>query len=220
VVPPGFAALARQAAPSLDLLALALAAEFHAVDAAAALAELDALGRELTAALPPGAHDAHVQAAACARVLGDRGGFAGAAPGEEAPADALLDRVLRARRGLPVVLCVVYCEVARRARLPMWGVALPGHYVVGHFGRRPALLVDPAAGGRRLPEPLAPRPARPRTPHEIALRILTDLVAVAVARTDVAAAVRAAELRLALPLTPPRRAVLERELAVLRGRLN
>ena len=64
---------------------------------------------------------------------------------------SLLHEVLRRRRGLPILLSVVWMEVARRAGAPVYGVALPGHFVVG-FGD-PAgeqVLADPFDGGRLL----------------------------------------------------------------------
>jgi len=217
VTTPSFAALARQSAPSLDHLALALAAEFHDVDAAAALAALDALGEELAATLR--AKEATPPAALTA-VLGERHGFHPPPDGEESPDDALLDRVLATRRGGPPALCAVYAEAARRARLPVWGVRVDHHVVVGWFGARPPVLLDPCVGGRRLPEPLAPRPARPRTTHELALGLLDELVNAFLEAGETARATRAAELRLELPLPAPHGDVRQRELLALRAHMN
>jgi len=214
---PSFAALARQPAPSLDALALALAAEFREVDEATALAELDALGAELSETvrergLPP--------AVALTEVLGERHGFAAPPEGEEAPDDALLDRVLARRRGGSPALCAVYAETARRARLPVWGVRVDGHVVIGYFGARPPVLLDPFVGGRRLPEPLAPRPARPRTTLELARGLLDELVRAYAEAGDGARAIHAAELRLELPPTGGQDDVRERELLALQARMN
>ena len=63
------------------------------------------------------------------------------------PDNSMLDLVLTRRRGLPILLSVVYVEVARRAGIELAGVGLPGHFVVGHFGAEPAALLDPFAGG-------------------------------------------------------------------------
>ena len=66
----------------------------------------------------------------------------------------MLDLVLTRRRGLPILLSVVYVEVARRAGIQIAGVGLPGHFVVGHFGTDPPVLLDPfAGGGRYTPTP-------------------------------------------------------------------
>jgi len=214
---PSFAALARQAAPSLDHLALAIAAEFHEVDEPSALAALDALGTELAETLRS---DSLTPAAALTEVLGDRHGFAAPPAREAAPEDALPDRVLATRRGGSPALCAVYADTARRARLPVWGVRVDGHVVIGYFGARPPVLLDPFVGGRRLPEPLAPRPARPRSTHELALGLLDELVQAYVAAGNVSCAIHAAELRLELPLPGPQADVHHRELLALRARMN
>src|SRR5690606_21331874 len=65
----------------------------------------------------------------------------------------LLHEVLRRRRGLPILVSVVWMEVARRAGAPVYGVALPGHFVVG-FGEAGVgpgqVLADPFDEGRVL----------------------------------------------------------------------
>jgi hypothetical protein len=44
---------------------------------------------------------------------------------------SLLHEVLRRRRGLPILLSVIWLEVARRSAIPAFGIALPGHFIVG-----------------------------------------------------------------------------------------
>lgn len=63
------------------------------------------------------------------------------------PRNSLLDRVVERRVGLPISLGIVELEVAWRIGLPLHGVGLPGHFIVGGPG---GLLVDPAGGGRAL----------------------------------------------------------------------
>jgi len=87
--------------------------------------------------------------------------------------NSMLDRVLARRRGLPILLSVVYIETARRAGIPLAGVGLPGHYLVGHFGADPPLLLDPFSGGLPATELASdvPRSAvRPWNNHESADR--------------------------------------------------
>src|SRR5438128_1355356 len=107
---PPFAELAAAPEPALDELALALAAEFRPVDAAAALAALDALGVEL-AALAADAAAPSEQVEACREVLGRRHGFRGDTEDYHRPANSMLDLVLERRLGLPILLSVVYVEV-------------------------------------------------------------------------------------------------------------
>ena len=220
---PDFAALAASPAPALDALALALAAEFRAVDAGAALAALDGLGRELAESVAAAGEDPAAQAGACASLLGGVHGFAGERAGYDDPVNSMLDRVLERRRGLPILLSVVYVEVARRAGVALRGVGLPGHFVVGHFGGGgavPVLLLDPFAGGHLVEDTFPPALTRPWGAHEIALRMLNNLVGSYVRRGDLGAALRAATMRLDLPAAPSVRDALEAELKALRARLN
>lgn len=58
--------------------------------------------------------------------------------------NSLLHRVLERRRGMPITLSVVALEVGRRLGVPMYGVGLPGHFVVRDATRE--LYGDPFAG--------------------------------------------------------------------------
>jgi regulator of sirC expression with transglutaminase-like and TPR domain len=58
-----------------------------------------------------------------------------------------LDQVIRRRVGLPISLAVVELEVAWRLGLPLYGIGLPGHFIIGGPD---GMLIDPAGGGRRL----------------------------------------------------------------------
>jgi regulator of sirC expression with transglutaminase-like and TPR domain len=128
--------------------------------------------------------------------------------------------VLTRRRGLPILLSVVYVEVARRAGIPLAGVGLPGHFVVGHFGADPPLLFDPFSGGATVEADVAPVLVRPWRPAEIAMRMLNNLVAAYQRRGDVDAAIRAASMRLALPAEASLRDTLQAELRAIQARLN
>ena len=219
--PLSFATVARRREPMLDELALALAAEFRPVDHDAALMRLDALGAEVGEAAAGAAGDPEAEAEAVSEVLGARHGFAGEREQYDHPDNSMLDLVLERGRGLPILLSVVYVETARRAGVALSGVGLPGHYVVGHFGARPPVLLDPFGGGARVDAGDAPPAAvRPWGPHETALRMLNNLVSAYSRRGDLGNAIRAAELRLDLPLAGDTRAQLNAELGSLRARLN
>jgi regulator of sirC expression with transglutaminase-like and TPR domain len=217
---PSFETLARRADAQLDELALAVAAEFRPVEAGAALAALDTLGGELRVMIAEADGTPAAEARACVELLGERHGFAGDRERYDQPDNSMLDRVLARRRGLPILLSVVYVEVARRAGVALFGVGLPGHYVVGHFGAQPPLLLDPFAGGEpldaRSPDPLV----RPWSPHETAMRMLNNLVASFQRRGDIAGAIRAGELRVALPAEEPLAESLRADLRAMRARLN
>ena len=215
-----FAWLARDPGATLDVLALALAAEFRDVDAAGAMRRLDILGAELSRAAEQtnGMPEAH--ALACGQIIGATHGFVGDREHYDDPGNSMLDLVLTRRRGLPILLSVVYVEVARRAAIQIAGVGLPGHFVVGHFGTDPPVLLDPFAGGGRLQTDTAPELVRPWRAHEVAMRMLNNLVMAYDRRGDVGAAIHAAELRLALPAEASHRDILHAQLRAIQARLN
>ena len=115
----------------------------------------------------------------------------------------------------------MYVETARRARIALEGVGLPGHYVVGRFSPqgRPPILLDPFAGGVRMPAAETPA-VRPWGAHETALRMLNNLVGSYTRRNDLGRAIRAAEMRLELPLERHLGEALGTQLRALRARLN
>ena len=155
---------------------------------------LDELGDEVAAAAAAGAG-----LAALTGVLGGRHGFTGERERYDDPGNSMLDVVLERRAGLPILLSVLYVEVARRAGLTLAGVGLPGHYVVGRFAPPPPVLLDPFAGGTRLEvADFDVEDVRPWGPHETALRMLNNLVGSFTRRHDLGRAIRAAELRLLL----------------------
>src|SRR4051794_21838341 len=200
-----FEDLAAQQTPALDELTLARAAEFREVDSATALARLDALAADVPSA---GAVAEFVE------VLAVRHGFTGDRETYDDPANSMLDLVLERRQGLPILLSVLYVEVARRAGIALAGFGLPGHFVCGTPDG--ATLVDPFHDGAFL-EADDDVHLAPWGPHETALRMLNNLVGSFQRRGDVGRALRAAELRLALP---GHDATADRELRGLRARLN
>jgi len=63
------------------------------------------------------------------------------------PRNSQLDRVVARRVGLPISLAVVELEVGWRIGLRLFGIGLPGHFIVGGPD---GVLIDPAGAGRRL----------------------------------------------------------------------
>lgn len=194
-----------------------MAAEFKQVDDQAALAQLDELGDEVRQCIGAGARPRE-QLDALRDVLARSHGFAGDREQYDDPQNSMLDVVLQRRVGLPILLSAVYVEVARRAAIDLDGVGLSGHFVVGHFGTVPALLLDPFNGGAEpdLPGDLS---LSPWSAQDIVLRMLNNLLGSYQRRNDLGRAIRAAEMRLVLA-GGHEVADLERELRALRARLN
>lgn len=173
-------------------------------------------------------------ARALERLLGEELGFGGSPGDYQRLESSLLHTVLRQRRGLPIMLSVVWMEVARRAGAPVYGLALPGHFVVG-FGDPSGkhVLADPFAGGKPLSggelellvagatgtrTPVSTAALQPAGPQEIVLRILNNIRAWAGTRPE-QSAVRlwAVELSLLLPHHPGRLRFERAQLLVERG---
>jgi regulator of sirC expression with transglutaminase-like and TPR domain len=66
------------------------------------------------------------------------------------PRNSFLNDVLTLRAGVPITLSVVYIEVARRLARPVFGVGLPGHFLVRYDDAGYAAFLDPYHEGRVL----------------------------------------------------------------------
>ncbi len=200
----------------LDEVLLVIAAHDHVVDEARARDRLDGLASACEA-----------DAGAIARHLFVTEGFRGNTVDYGDPENSYLDVVLERRVGIPITLSILMIEVARRGGVPLAGVGMPGHFLVGagdgvyfdpfHDGQR--LDVDGARGiFSELRGDVAFRPEflAPVGPRAIVARVLANLLNAFVDR-DPTAAVWAARLRLRIPgLAPGER----REIAALLGSLG
>jgi len=80
------------------------------------------------------------------RVLSEELGFAGDEDDYYDPRNVLLGPLLERRKGMPILLSILWMEVGRRAGIPVAGIGLPGHFIV-RVGLPPGTLADPFAGG-------------------------------------------------------------------------
>ncbi|GAA3563854.1 transglutaminase-like domain-containing protein [Streptomyces osmaniensis] len=226
-----FAEEARSERPDLSTLCLLVGAEADGALDEAGMDSAQVALDELAGQLPYRPGGPRAWAVALRELLGERYGFRGCAADYQRLESSLLHEVLRRRRGLPILLSVVWLEVARRAGAPVYGVALPGHFVVGFGPTDDQVLADPFDGGRVLTggdadllvagatgAPLQPSMLTPADPLEVVLRILNNVRAWAAARperTDVA--LWALELSLSLPSHPARLRFERAQLLVQRG---
>ncbi|WP_030929320.1 transglutaminase-like domain-containing protein [Streptomyces sp. NRRL S-646] len=226
-----FAEEARSERPDLSTLCLLVGAEADgALDEAgldAAQMELDRLAGRVP--FRPGGPMAW--ATALHHLLGVQDGFRGSPADYQRLESSLLHEVLRRRRGLPILLSVVWMEVARRAGAPVYGVALPGHFVVGFGPREKQVLVDPFDGGRVLGvgdaellvagatgAALDSSMLTPADPLDVVLRILNNIRVWAAARPERSdVSLWAVDLSLLLPSHPARLRYERAQLLVQRG---
>jgi len=82
--------------------------------------------------------------------LFDEEGFRGNADDYYDPANSCLNQVLERKLGIPITLSVLMMEVARRVGLRVYGVGLPGHFVVSAQVGTESVLLDPFDGGTLL----------------------------------------------------------------------
>lgn len=83
-------------------------------------------------------------------VLFEEEQFAGNTDDYYNTANSYLPAVLATKRGLPITLSLIYKIVAERLGLRVWGVGLPGHFLVALDQGDSPTLIDPFAGGRIL----------------------------------------------------------------------
>ena len=223
-----FAEVVRSEPVDLGLACLLVGGEVDPdLDVDAALAALDALAA--TVRLPPGPVPPPAAAEALRRALGERAGFSGGS--FEQLRSSLLHEVIRRGKGLPLLLSVVWVEVALRRGLPAHAVGLPGRVVVcvGDAADE-HVVVDPYDGGRLVTplqlaalvgRPVLTRDLVPVRTDELLLRLLTNIRALTTRqpRSLPTAATRlwAVELSLLLPRHP---VALRRERGELLVRLG
>ena len=130
---------------------LIAAEEYPALDVAAWLARLDALGARARERVPPRG-DADQTAAALTRLLVEDYGLRGNDADYYDPRNSFLNEVLERRLGIPLTLSLVYMDVGARAGVAVRGVGLPGHFVVRLERGETVRLLDPFNGGRPLDE--------------------------------------------------------------------
>ncbi len=66
------------------------------------------------------------------------------------PRNSCLNEVLTRRVGIPITLSVLYIEIARRLERPVFGIGLPGHFLVQYDDGQYSTFIDPFNGGMLL----------------------------------------------------------------------
>jgi regulator of sirC expression with transglutaminase-like and TPR domain len=83
-------------------------------------------------------------------VLFDEFGFRGNSEDYYDPRNSFFNDVLDRRLGIPITLSIVYLEVCRRLNFPMFGVGMPGHFIVKYADRNQEIFLDPFHNGAVL----------------------------------------------------------------------
>ena len=77
-------------------------------------------------------------------------GFTGNEANYYDPENSYLNRVLDQRTGNPINLCLLYILLARRLRLPIAGIGLPGHFICRYQSTAAEMYLDPFNRGRLM----------------------------------------------------------------------
>jgi len=145
-----FAALIQRDPIPLDEAALAIAAEeYPSLDPGPYLARLDALAARVLRAAPGPLRPAPALGA-LREVLVEEEGFRGNAEDYGDPRNSFLNDVLDRKLGIPISLCVVWMEVARRCGVALRGVGFPGHFLARLETPGVEVFVDAFNGGELL----------------------------------------------------------------------
>ena len=101
------------------------------------------------------------------------------------PLNSCLNQVLERRTGIPITLSVMYMEIARRLRMPVYGIGLPRHFVLEFNDGNYSTFIDPFHGGCRITprdcyalagsQVADPSLLRRVTPKQIVMRMLQNL---------------------------------------------
>jgi regulator of sirC expression with transglutaminase-like and TPR domain len=156
------------------------------------------------------------------------------------PRNSFLHDVLDRRLGIPITLALVYMEVARRVSFQLFGVGMPGHFLLKHYDvDGHSILIDAFERGSIVTEEdcrqkldsiysgqlaLQPEFLLPVTRRQMLTRMLNNLRSVYLSQRDFRRAVQIVDLILVIyPRSPEdmkQRAVLRYNLDDYRGALS
>jgi regulator of sirC expression with transglutaminase-like and TPR domain len=135
---------------TLDIACLEMAAiEFPGLEVEGFLFRLDNLAEQITSRLTPNASGLDF-IKATNELLFEALQFRGNEEEYYDPRNSCLNSVLMRRLGIPITLSVVYIEIARRLNRLVYGVGLPGHFIVAYEDHEARYWIDPFHRGRIL----------------------------------------------------------------------
>ncbi len=138
----------------LDRAVLLLAAEeYPAIQVEEYLAQLAALAEDARRRMTLGElFDPLEGATVLAAYLFYEGRFTGNSKDYFNARNSFLNDVIDRGSGIPITLSVVFIEVARRLGVKLFGVGMPGHFLVKYHDDEQEVFFDPFNGGRVLTE--------------------------------------------------------------------
>lgn len=149
-----FRELVNQPEDSIDLAQAALiiaADEYPDLDIAGYLKRLDEFAAQIRPAIQQD-ESPRRKIERLNRYLFQELGFRGNQDDYYDPRNSYLNDVIDRRVGLPITLSVIYMQVGKRLGFPLFGVGLPGHFVVKWHDREDEIFIDPFHAGEILGE--------------------------------------------------------------------
>jgi regulator of sirC expression with transglutaminase-like and TPR domain len=239
-----FAALVRPEIDDerIDLVRAALTfarIEYPELDIELYVRRLEALASRVAARIPE-TGDPGQSVAALNHVLFQEERFRGNSVDYYNPQNSFLNDVLDHRLGIPITLALVYMEIGRRVGFPLFGVGMPGHFLLKHYEvSGSSFLIDAFDRGMVLSEEdcqkklneiysgqltLRPEFLLPVTRRQMLTRMLNNLKVIYLERRNFRRAAQVVDLILVIyPRSPEdvkHRAVLRYNLDDHRGALE
>jgi regulator of sirC expression with transglutaminase-like and TPR domain len=121
--------------------------EYSDLDLESYVARVDELAQRVEARIAE-VGDATETISALNHVLFEEAGLRGNREDYHDPRNSFLNDVLDRGLGIPITLALIYMEVGRRLGFPLFGVGMPGHFLLKHYdidGRE--TLIDCFSGG-------------------------------------------------------------------------
>ena len=215
----------------LDVAALLIAEwEYPNLDIAHYIEVLDGFADRVRETLVKVDNQPFAPVSALNRTLFGELGFRGDDEEYYDPRNSFIHEVIDRRLGIPISLCVIYMEVARRLDIAIEGIGFPGHFLVRYDEGDESLIIDPYRMGLTLDsddlQTLLERFAGPDAeldstvlapvfPTQILMRMLTNLASIYTKQGD---AVRSVEILERMRILDPDNPRVLRELYRLRQR--
>ena len=226
----------------IDLLRAALTfarIEYPEIDIELYVRRVEALARRVSALISDSDEPSEC-ITALNQVLFDEEMFRGNSVDYYSPRNSFINDVLDRRLGIPITLAVVYMEVGRRCGFPLFGVGMPGHFLLKHYAvDGQAILIDAFERGSIVSEDdcrhkidsiysgqltLQPEFLLTVTPRQMLTRMLNNLRTIYLAQRDFRRAAQVVDLILVIyPRSPEdvkQRAALRYNLHDYRGALS
>jgi regulator of sirC expression with transglutaminase-like and TPR domain len=226
----------------IDLLRAALTfarIEYPQLDPVPYVRQIEELARRVQTSIADSG-EASQRIAALNHVLFDEEMFRGNTADYYSPRNSFINDVLDRKLGIPITLALLYMEVGRRAGFPLFGVGMPGHFMLKHYdedGR--SFFIDAFERGSVLTEEDCRRKIesihagqitlRPEflmivTRRQMLTRMLNNLRTIYLSRRDFRRAVQVVDLILVIyPRSPEdvkQRAALRYNLNDFRGAIS